>query len=138
MFDSSNVSQSQCTTLETALQKQMSFKEYLRGIAFQTNSTACQCPLGWAGYTGAHPGRLHMYLTKDSLVTLLDLFMIYWGRKPRATPARFFFNKYFIIVAGYFNRQSEKDSPCRLVKILFTDSSRVSAKEKVGNTIVFL
>ena len=60
------------------------------------------------------------------------------GEKTTGNARKIFLNKYFIIVAGYFNRQSEKDSPCRLVKILFTDSSRVSAKEKVGNTIVFL
>ena len=42
-------------------------------IAYQMPSTACQCPLGWVEYTGAHHGRLYMYSTKESLVKLLNI-----------------------------------------------------------------
>ena len=60
------------------------------------------------------------------------------GEKTAGKAKKDLFDKHSIIVAGYFRRQSEKTIPRRSVKFRFTDGSRVSAKEKVGNAIIFL
>ena len=57
--------------------------KYPSVIAYQMSSTACQCPLGWVEYTGAHHGRLYMYSTKGSLVILLNIVVIYCERELR-------------------------------------------------------
>ena len=49
---------------------------------------------------------------------------------------KYLFNKYLRIITNTFNRQSEKDFPRRSVKFGFTDGSRVTASNKVGNAIV--
>ena len=83
-----------------SLQELMSFRKYPSGIAYQMHSKAYQCPLGWARYTGAYHGRLYIYLSNDSLVTLVDLFMIYWEKKPQATPKRICFTNTSELLLG--------------------------------------